>query len=215
MRTIQKGPEPRSLLEYRKSADACYDGYQDKQDVRDQLVEEQRGLCCYCQSRIRANPVDMKIEHWQSQSPNKYPELQLDYTNMLGACFGGQKNGERSPRERHHCDTLKGDADLCFCLTDRGRPIEKHLRFLGDGRVQSDVVDIQRDIDEVLRLNIAHLQENRKSVLKAFQQRLICGRPLDVSKELPKWDGTQAGDLPEFAQVVVYWLRKRQARSAA
>lgn len=70
MRTIQKGVEPRSLLEYRKTADPHYDGYQDKQEVRDQLVHEQRGLCCYCQSRIRANPGRMKIEHWQSQSPN-------------------------------------------------------------------------------------------------------------------------------------------------
>ena len=215
MRTIQKGREPRSLLQYRMSADAHYDGYQDKQDVRVQLVEEQRGLCCYCQSRIRATPAGMKIEHWQSQSPKKYPERQLDYTNMLGACLGGHKNGERSPRDRHHCDTLKGDADLCFCLTDRDRPIEGHLHFLGDGRIKSDVPEIQRDIDEVLRLNIAHLQENRKAVLKAFQQCLIRGKPLDVSRELPKWDGTQAGELPEFAQVVVYLLRKRQARGAA
>jgi uncharacterized protein (TIGR02646 family) len=215
MRTIQKGPEPKSLLEYRKTADAHYDGYQEKQEVREQLVKEQRGLCCYCQSRIRANSAGMKIEHWQSQSPTKYPERQLDYINLLGACFGGQKNGERSPRDKHHCDTRKGDADICFCLTDRDHPIERHLRFLGDGRIQSGVVDIQRDIDEVLRLNISHLQENRKSVLKAFQQRLVNGEPLDVAKELPKWDGTRAGELPEFAQVIVYWLQKKQARDNA
>jgi uncharacterized protein (TIGR02646 family) len=213
MRTIQKGAEPRSLLEYRKTADAHYDGYQDKQEVRDQLVLEQRGLCCYCQSRIRANSAGMKIEHWQSQSTNKYPERQLDYSNMLGACFGGQKNGEKSPRDKHHCDTLKGDADLGFCLTDRDHPVERHLHFLGDGRIQSSVAEIQSDIDEVLRLNLIRLQENRKSVLKAFQERLVSGKPLDISKELPKWDGTQAGELPEFAQVIVYWLNKKQART--
>jgi uncharacterized protein (TIGR02646 family) len=213
MRTILKGAEPKSLLAYRKSGDASYEGYQDKQDVRDQLVREQRGLCCYCQSRIYANAAGMKIEHWQSQSPPKFPQRQLDYTNMLGACLGGQKNGEKSPRDKHHCDTLKGDADLCFCLTDSAHPIERHLQFLGDGRIQSRIPEIQRDIDEVLRLNLSHLQENRRAVLRAFQQRLIHGKQLDVSKELSKWDGTQQGELPEFAQVIVYWLQKKQARA--
>ena len=60
MRTIRKGPEPKSLLEYRKAADAHYDGYQAKQDVREQLVAEQRALCCYCQSRIRARQCPQK-----------------------------------------------------------------------------------------------------------------------------------------------------------
>lgn len=213
MRTIQKEKEPNSLLQYRKTVDASYDGYPNKQDVRDQLVREQRGLCCYCQSRIRPTPNEMKIEHWQSQSPEKFPERQLDYLNMLGACYGGQKNGEKSPRDNHHCDTLKGDADLCFCLTDSTHPIESHINFLGDGRIQSNNPDIQKNIEEVLRLNQSHLQENRKSVLKAFQQRLGIGKPLDVSKELPKWDASLPGDLPEYAQVVVYWLKKKQARA--
>lgn len=212
MRTIQKGQEPNSLLEYRKNGNTTYGEYTEKQDIRLQLVSEQRGLCCYCQSRIRATHDGMKIEHWQSQSADKYPARQLDYTNMLGSCLGGQKNGEKSPKGGHHCDTSKGDADLCFCLTDIDHPVERLIRFLGDGRIVSEDVAVQTNLDEILNLNLDILKSNRKAVLTAFQQRLDAGKPLDVDRELPNWDGSQAVELPQFAQVVVYWLKKKQAR---
>lgn len=213
MRTIQKGHEPNSLKLYRQQPSANYDNYQDKDTLREQLVGEQLGLCCYCQSRIRANGNDMRVEHWKSQTG--FTALQLDYANMLGACRGGQKQGGKSPREKQHCDTRKGDDEICFCLTDSAHPIERYIQFLGDGRIQSSNPGIEHDINEVLNLNLTHLKENRKAVLKAFQQRLTSGKRLDVAKELPKWDGSQGVDLPEYAQVVVYWLRKKQARMAA
>lgn len=154
----------------------------------------------------------MKIEHWQSQSEGKYPQRQLDYSNMLGACLGGQKHGEKSPRETHHCDTAKGDSDLCFSVCDSAHPIERQIRFLGDGKISSDDAAIDEAINAVLNLNLPQLASNRKAVLTAFQQRLQHGRPVDPARELPRWDGTEPGDLPEFAQVVVYWLQKKQAR---
>lgn len=212
MRTIRKGNEPDSLLEYRKTENATFEGYPEKHDLQTQIVAEQRGLCCYCQSRIRASYNGMKIEHWQSQSPNKYPERQLDYVNLLGACQGGVKHGQKSPIEHHHCDTAKRDEDLCFCLTDTAHPIERRIYFSGDGRICSDEPDIQRDLDRVLNLNLSQLMDNRKSTLDAFKQRLDRG-PVDVATELPKWDGSREGDLPPFAQVVVSWLEKKRRRS--
>jgi len=83
MRTIQKGPEPATLTQYRQQPDAVYDNYGNKADLRAALVAEQRGLCCYCQSRIRATPAHMKIEHWQCQAD--HPARQLDFSNLLGA----------------------------------------------------------------------------------------------------------------------------------
>lgn len=216
MRTIQKGREPRSLQTYRHIVDATFGNLpkEIKEEIQTQLVEEQHGLCCYCQSRIRADGTGMKIEHWQSQSEDKYPERQLDYTNMLGACLGGEKHGEKSPRETHHCDTAKGDADLCFSVCDPVRPVEREIRFLGDGRIESTDIIINNDLDKVLNLNWARLVSNRKAVLEAFKQRLEGGN-LNAAQELKKWDGSHAGDLPEFAQVMVFWLQKRLARAAA
>ena len=216
MRTIAKGREPRSLQTYRQASGAAFADLpaEIKQQIKEQLVEEQRGLCCYCQSRIRADWNGMKIEHWLSQSEDKFPERQLDYANLLGVCHGGQRHGQKSPRENHHCDTSKGDDDLCFSVCDAAHPIERQIRFLGDGTMKADDADIDEALNAVLKLNLPRLVSNRKAVLAAFQQRLQDGRLVDPVRELPKWDGREPGELPEFAQVVVYWLQKRQARAA-
>jgi uncharacterized protein (TIGR02646 family) len=167
MRTIRKGREPRSLEAYRQSVDATFEGMPGdvKSQVREQLVEEQRGLCCYCQSRIRATPVAIKIEHWQCQA--SHPERQLDYGNLLGACLGGHGRPERE----QHCDTRKGNKGLCFSVCDPAHPIERQIHFLGDGKISADDAPIDEALNAVLNLNLPRLVSNRRAVLAAFQQR--------------------------------------------
>lgn len=203
MRTIQKGPEPPGLTQHRKQDHASYDNYDDKDRLRQRLVGEQRGLCCYCQSRIHATPDGMKIEHWQCQA--SYPQRQLDYQNLLAVCRGN----EGQPVDRQHCDTRKGNTELCFSVCDPSHPIEDRIRFLGDGRIKADDQEIDRAINEVLNLNYPRLVNNRREVLTAFQHRLKKGHRLDPERELSKWDGSQAGELPEFSQVVVYYLQRK------
>jgi len=209
MRTIQKGPAPATLTQHRQQPHANYDNYADKDHLRQALVAEQRGVCCYCQSRIRATPDGMKIEHWQCRA--SFPDLQLEYRNLLGACPGGE--GRRP--EDQHCDTSKGNRALCFSVCDPAHQIERHIRFLGDGRIQADDGAVHQALNDVLNLNWNRLVANRKATLEAFKQRLQRGEKLDPARELPKWDGSQAGELPEFAQVMVYWLNKRLGRVAA
>lgn len=208
MRTIRNGPEPTTLTQHRQQPHADYDNYADKAALRQTLVAEQRGLCCYCQSRIRATPEGMKIEHWQCQAD--HPGRQLDFGNLLGACLGGHGRPERE----QHCDTRKGNNALCFSVCDPAHPIERQIRFLGDGTTKADDAIIDEALNTVLNLNLPRLVSNRKAVLAAFQQRLRDGRRVDPARELPKWDRREPGELPEFAQVVVYWLQKKQARTA-
>lgn len=216
MRTITKEREPRLLETYRQSDGATFGNLPSnvKEQIQVQLVREQRGLCCYCQSRIRATWDGMKIEHWKSQSPDKYPERQLDYSNMLGACAGGQKHGQKSPRENQHCDTLKGDSDLCFSVCDPAHPIERKIRFLGNGEITSDDEAVRTAINEVLNLNLSRLKENRKSALTGFLQGLGNAK-LDHARELPKWDGSLGTELPPFSQIVAHYLLKKLKRLPA
>jgi hypothetical protein len=67
MRTILKGTEPASLTRHRATPGSDYENYRDKDILRVHLVREQRGLCSYCLSRIRAGAGQMKIEHWHCQ----------------------------------------------------------------------------------------------------------------------------------------------------
>ncbi|XOV85988.1 MAG: retron system putative HNH endonuclease [Pseudomonadota bacterium] len=208
MRTIQKNGEPPSLTAHRQQHQADYDNYTDKGTLRQSLVTEQRGLCCYCQSRIRPDAASMKIEHWQCQAT--YPARQLDYRNLLGACLGGHGRPERE----QHCDTRKANETLCFCPADPAHPIEQRIKFLGNGEIASDDNAINTALNDILNLNLGQLVSNRKAVLDAFKQRLGRGN-LNVARELQKWDGTQPGDLPEYAQVMVFWLAKKNARGTA
>ena len=67
MRTIRKGPEPNQLTQHRHAKPEDYDGFPGKDELRRNLVREQRGLCCYCLSSIGADSGRMRIEHWRSQ----------------------------------------------------------------------------------------------------------------------------------------------------
>jgi uncharacterized protein (TIGR02646 family) len=211
MRRILKGDEPTSLVQHRATPGADYDSYRDKDTLRTYLVREQRGLCCYCMSRIRAERDAMKIEHWRCQAV--YNAEQLHYSNLLGACLGNEgKHG----REQH-CDTRKGDQTLSWNPADPLHRVEDMIRFAGDGRIFAVDPVLNTELNDVLNLNLAFLKKNRKGVLTAFQDGLAKRGPLPravLEKWLGKWNGeSEAGDLRPFCQVVVYWLRKRLARA--
>jgi uncharacterized protein (TIGR02646 family) len=210
MRALHKGKEPASLTEYRKGVHATYEGYPDKDTLRAFLVAEQRGLCCYCMSRIRASGDDMKIAHWHSQS--RYPNEQLDYWNLLGVC----KGNEGQPRKHQHCDTRQADRDIAKNPANPLHRVEQVIRYRGDGRVESDDAAFGKELNEVLNLNFAFLVNNRKAALTAFQMTLgKRGEPTrqKLEKWLREWNGeSSSDDLRPFCQVVVYWLRKRLRR---
>jgi uncharacterized protein (TIGR02646 family) len=210
MRNIRKNPEPTSLTKHRCNTNTDYDNYAEKDDLRESLVNEQRGICCYCMQRIYPSLQNMKIEHNKSQSPNKFPQMQLDYGNLLGACLGGTGN----PRRDQHCDTRKGDDDISFNPADPARDVEILFKFPGSGRIEANDRRLQSEIDDVLNLNHSRLVNNRKAVIDSFIQvlRRENTRNVDFYKYLAKWEGKDGGQLEPFCQVVVYYLRKKVAR---
>src|SRR5271166_1204448 len=152
MRNIAKGAEPQSLREHRERVHSDYDNYVEKQDLREALVREQRGLCCYCLCRIVPDGQEMKIEHWPSRSPDRYPDEQLTYTNLLRACKGGEKPSPEDEREvDRHCDTFKGDKDLS--LNPAVDDVESKISYLKDGRVRSSKDTFNDELTSVLNLN--------------------------------------------------------------
>jgi uncharacterized protein (TIGR02646 family) len=173
-------------------------------------VREQRGLCCYCLSRIRAERDSAKVEHWHCQA--RYGGEQLDYSNLLGACMGN----EGKPGKHQHCDTSKGDRDISRNPANPSHRVEDIVRFGGDGRVFSDDPSFDSELNDVLNLNLAFLRNNRREVLRAFQAALGRRDPLTrttLEKWLRQWNGdSDVGDLQPYCQVVVYWLRKRLSR---
>src|SRR6266571_8698108 len=185
MRRIVKRLEPRSLIEYRRTANPNYDDYRDKDSLRQSLVGEQRGLCCYCLSPIRPEIGVMRVEHWHCQ--DNYPGEQLVYANLLAACMGN----EGQPRKLEHCDKRKGNDDLSRNPADPARQIEELIRYQGDGTIVSDNQAFNRELNDVLNLNVAFLRKQSKATLEGLTNSFRSGRLRrdTLERRLRDWNG--------------------------
>ncbi len=205
MRCIQKSnQEPDPLLIYRKSTgkDAYWDGFAEKNALRDQLLKDQGELCCYCMRRI--NISNMKVEHYLSRS--RHPKHELSWSNLLAACTGN----EGQPKTLQTCDTAKGDADIRI---DPRRPDHvDSLRFLSDGRIETTA--FTTDVDETLNLNCQRLTELRAYALDGFiaAMQKKHGREgawptSKMKKELERL--AAESPLREFCGMFEWWLKKK------
>ena len=205
MRTISKGTEPASLTSHRNRPHSDYDNYEAKGDLRHALVTEQHGLCCYCMARISAEPGKMKIEHWHCRA--NYPAEQLSYQNLVGSCVGG----EGEPRELQHCDTRKGNHNLRW--NPANYDVEARLSYRYDGTIESNDHDFNRQLNEVLNLNLAILRNNRKAVLDAVLEwwRLERRPPRRrINRKIDQYM-VVGGKLTPYCQVAIWWLRQKIA----
>ena len=208
MRAITKNLEPVSLAVHRKKLHSDYDNYQAKDDLRHALVTEQRGLCCYCMGSIIPKRECMKIEHWKSRA--SYPQEQLHYRNLLGACTGGQ----RQPRRLQHCDTRKGGRGLKWNPANPKHRIETRIRYELDGSIRSDEADFDGQINDVLNLNLPLLKNHRKAILDAVTIWWTLLGPMSRGRILRKRNEfvVNTGELLPYSQVAVQWLDQKLAK---
>lgn len=207
MRRIKKIKEPKSLKRHRKMGFANYNNYADKNDVRTSLHKEQRGICCYCMGSISPDMEYMKIEHFKCQ--DNYPEDQLRYYNLLGAC----KGNEGQPENEQHCDTFKGSKELTYHPCSRF--FEAMIKYDNDGSITSTNTVLNLELNSILNLNIKKLKAARKGVLDGFKDSLSRKKKgtlqkATLKKWLADWEGSSHQDnLRPYCMVVAFWLRKK------
>ncbi len=215
MRKITKSREPASLTKHRQTTHSDYDNYPNKEELRRALVQEQRGLCCYCMKGIVADGSEMKIEHWQCQK--NYSELQLAYRNMLGACMGGHG----LPEHLQHCDSRKAECDIKWNPADSNHRIEERIRYALDGTISSDDPEFDSQLNHVLGLNLPTLKNQRGGVIAALMDwwrsekaRLHGPVPRErLERERAKRAGDGTVILTPFDPVAVWWLDQRLRKS--
>ena len=203
MRPIDKGIEPPSLIKHRKSKHADFGNYPDKAQLREALVFEQGGLCCYCIGRIPDKQGQMKIEHWRCIA--HYPQSQLIYQNLLAAC----KGGEGKPYRKQHCDTRKADQDLQFNPADSDHHDKLRITYRSNGKIQSDDPKFDRQLNEILNLNYYHIEINRKEVYDGVRNWVKDG-PISrkrLEKQINRLLHTR-DKLKPYIQVEIWWLKK-------
>ena len=208
MRQIHKSAEPASLTQHRSQPHATYENFQDKDGLRNSLTREQLFLCCYCSGRLVADPAKMKIEHFACQTD--HPSLQLNYSNLLGACLGGQGQAERE----QHCDTRKGSRAL-YKSPASSTNIENFVTYSGDGTISSTDSTFRDELNDVLNLNQPTLKQNRKKTLDSFLEGIEKKHKGTLTKEqwktyLSKYQGSSGTiELTPYAPVISYYIRRK------
>lgn len=206
---INKKQEPKSLLKYRVNkrnlADITYDNFRDKDDVRDALLAEQGHICAYCMQRITKDK--MKIEHFACQSNNS--ELELNFSNMLGCCMGGHGNS----KEYQHCDTRKNDEIIKF---NPSNPHHKNLFKISydrHGLISSEDEEFDKNLNEILNLNLEFLKNNRKAVLEqlyeSFEKVKGTATKKDWEKKLLNFRNPNNGKLFPYCGIALYYISKK------
>lgn len=187
MKFINKSSiEPSSLSDW-KSQDKMYQrskatwkrfrtvkGREYKKEFTEDLINEQGGICCYCEQKL--NIDDCHIEHLFPQSKDVYSDYLFDYQNLLCSCQLEIESGE--PR---YCGNSK--ANNIIPITPLMPECESKFTFTEDGQIQHTDEDSRQTI-EYLKLDIDKLNDLRRNAIEPF---LIDPITLDeISKEEAK-----------------------------
>jgi uncharacterized protein (TIGR02646 family) len=221
MKQINKIQEPQSLVRHRANQPAFYHNLPlaAMNDLRANLLTEQGHICCYCMKRIpqkieRDGTVyyEMKVEHYKCQ--DNYSALQLKYSNIFGACTGNEGN----PKKLQTCDTKKGNTDITINPILANPNCETQIKYLSNGEIHSDDPIIERELTEVLNLNMQTLVDGRREVFETVQKKVeneskrYADRNIRTGyfeRELQWWLSRDSAKFKPYCMVAVYYLKKK------
>lgn len=173
---IYKNREPQEWTRYKSTPGVVYSSIP---ELVKSLYQEQGYICAYCMRRIpckdgigcELTKEDHRVEHIKPREV--YPELQLDYTNMVVCCPG--RIGDQE-----HCDRLKGKKEISFSPLDSA--FISTLSYNKDGTIVSSNKQYDKEINEVLNLNTKLLKLNRKQSWEIVVKKLVANKDKQLNK---------------------------------
>jgi len=180
-----------------------------KRIIQKNLLEEQKGLCCYCCARLDIEHLDANnepmchIEHFYPRhlckTHNK--SRQTDYSNMFLSCNGTLP--ESSKYDLKFCGKKKDDwYDENYMISPLEENCEENFKYNSNGTMigknEKAMVFIEK-----LGLNSYALKEARKRVLKAigyFDDSFDKEYALEFS-----YSEDEDGFLPDFCNIIRYF----------
>lgn len=209
---IQKLPPPQKYKKWLNDIHTRYGNYPNyesipsdlKDQVKLQLMTEQKGLCCYCCGRIEHD--DFHIEHYFPQSRSKKGDKRkylTDYYNIMLSCNGtlGIKKGGNSCG--HHKESWYNKD---FMISPLQKDCEDYFSYAADGSILSK--DKRADfMIKKLGLNEYKLKEARKNALIAigyFDEDFDSEFAAAFSHHVD-----EKGLLPSFCNIIRYFADDR------
>lgn len=183
MRGSIKTLPPQEFVEWLSSyPEATYVdlGGDPKKALRNQLIEEQRGVCVYCGRRAGETRQPMgHIEHFRPSS--KYPEAQLEYTNLFFSC--GDKEPDHLTTD--HCGAWKGAEDLPNdYINPQSEGLGGRFSFTETGEILGTDSASKAMID-FLNLNQRNLKALRAQLIQGLTALILEG---DIKSLAAFWD---------------------------
>jgi uncharacterized protein (TIGR02646 family) len=199
MKFIEKGTEPAEWKAYRSTPGVAFSAIA---ELQESLLKEQGNLCCYCMTRI--DEGKMKVEHWKPRKA--YPELILEYSNLMAACTGDFCSEQ-------HCDTLKGHTEIAINPVDKKNNVEAIIKYSWSTGAIEVAEPYRMDVYETLNLNHPILRENRKKTLDALFKVLSTNKKYtesEYNKQLKKFtDRDKQGMFHPYCMIIVRFLEKK------
>ncbi|WP_019935910.1 retron system putative HNH endonuclease [Oceanimonas smirnovii] len=215
MKKVLKGKEPDQLKRYRADFPdhnwkQCTQGGSTKtrkqeirvrrQQIQQQLREDQGGLCAYCEIDLRPaasdGVADLRVEHFHPKSDNSTDHnWHLDWQNLLACCHGGSRPdvveaGVRYSSPDHSCDVPKAEqnwdnlilnplqlpASPCLFKYQRANGAIlvniEHCQQAGieQARAQATIENLRLDADRLRRLRKGELDRINELLRNLVQQ---------------------------------------------
>ena len=190
-----------------------YDTLRDIKLIRLSLLKEQGYICAYCMQRIEDNPLKTGIEHWTTRkdyNAEEDNEGTLDYNNLIAVCEGKTADFE-------HCDTIRSKTNPKLTINPTDKRLIEQISFLKHGKIESTNVDIEKDLNDHLNLNLQRLQDNRKKALNDVQKvfDILCkGKKQEQSENIKKktvqnfMGKNESGYFEPYCAIVAYIYKK-------
>ena len=208
MKYIVKSESPASLEAYKIMEGACYDNIPKnvKEDVRQSLVSEQGGLCCYCGKRILPDYHSV-IEHLLPKGLKQYSHLQLEYNNLLCSCDGGEidRTGKTKSEKRKFplfCDDKKNNRILS--LTPLDSTCEEQFSYDEEGHIYG-ITDAARETIEILGLDCSPLVNLRKAAINPYLELELDEEGWNA--EIDDLSQRHDGNFRSFCFAIIYYIR--------
>ena len=139
-----------------KGRDALFDDLiaSEKRTLKEELIKEQYGLCCYCMKKIEW--YNSHIEHFVPRSVDSSKEM--DYFNLIASCNGYNE-------EKENCGHKKSNwYDEYLTVSPLDDLCEDIFKYTVDGRILSDDMRGKETIKK-LELDNDLLKRARKSAI--------------------------------------------------
>jgi uncharacterized protein (TIGR02646 family) len=212
---IRKNNSPREFTEWKalKNDDwkPDWENFRDpeKTCVHHSLLEEQGFICCYCGKLIEKS--NSHIEHLKPRS--QYPDLALDYQNLLASCQGERQDNEYPIVPIHCGHQRKNWYDEQLMVSPLNPDCTSFFDYTLDGQIlpsqEPDRESAAEETIEQLGLNVERLRRLRQRIIRETLSD-IGSLTVEQIQQLIQGYGTLNAQrqYSEFCFVIIYILRQ-------